>query len=98
MTINKLFTIIKSRQEKLPKNSYIASLFRGGQDRIIQKVGEEATEVVIASKNGNTNEIIAEICDLFVHILVLMASYNISLKDIGNELENRTSKKSLLEE
>ena len=53
MTIDKLYKIIKNRRLKMPKDSYVASLFRAGQDRIIQKIGEEATEVIIAAKNKN---------------------------------------------
>ncbi len=90
MKINKLLEIIKDRKLKMPKDSYVASLFRLGEDRIIQKVGEEATEVVIAAKNKNKKRIISEVADLLFHLLVLLASLDITLPDIEKELESRS--------
>ena len=58
MTIDELYKIIKDRQLKMPEGSYVASLFKVGQDRIIQKVGEEAIEVIIASKSANRTRLI----------------------------------------
>ena len=89
MKINKLLEIIKDRKLKMPKGSYVASLFKSGGDRIIQKVGEEATEVVIAAKNKNKKGIISEVADLLFHLLVLLASLDITLPDIEKELESR---------
>jgi len=87
MTIDKLFKIIKDRQKKMPEGSYVTSFFKAGQDRIIQKVGEEATEVVIAAKNKK--RIIYEVADLLFHILILLAFFNIELSDVEKELERR---------
>lgn len=64
-------------------------LFDKGENKIIQKFGEEAVEVVIAAKNNDRNEIINEVSDLFYHLLVLLASKNISLEDIVENLETR---------
>lgn len=89
MKINKLLEIIKDRKLKMPKDSYVSSLFRLGEDRIIQKVGEEATEVVIAAKNTNKKRVISEASDLIFHLLVLLASKDISVLDIEKELESR---------
>lgn len=89
MKINKLLEIIKDRKLKMPKDSYVASLFRLGEDRIIQKVGEEAIEVVIAAKNKNKKRIIFEVSDLIFHLLILLASSDITLSDIEKELKNR---------
>ena len=89
MKINKLLEIIKDRKLKMPKDSYTSSLFRLGEDRIIQKVGEEATEVVIAAKNTNKKRVISEASDLIFHLLVLLASKDISVSDIEKELESR---------
>ena len=89
MKINNLLEIIKSRKLKMPKDSYVASLFKLGEDRIIQKVGEEATEVVIAAKNKNKKRIISEVSDLLFHLLILLVSQDITLSDIEKELENR---------
>ncbi len=89
MKINKLYEIIQDRRQRMPKNSYVASLFRLGEDRIIQKIGEEATELIIAAKNKNKKRIIFEASDLFFHLLILLVSSNITLPDIERELENR---------
>lgn len=76
----------------MPKDSYVASLFGAGEDRIIQKVGEEATEVIIAVKNGSKERLISEVADLFFHLLVLMAQKNLTLPMIYAELEKRRKK------
>ncbi|VVA43971.1 Phosphoribosyl-ATP pyrophosphatase [Candidatus Roizmanbacteria bacterium] len=89
MKINKLLEIIKDRKIKMPEGSYVASLFELGEDRIIQKVGEEATEVVIAAKNKNKKRIISEVSDLIFHLLVLLVLSDITLSDIEKELESR---------
>lgn len=89
MKINKLLEIIKDRKLKMPRDSYVSSLFRLGRDRIIQKVGEEATEVVIAAKNKNKQRIISEVSDLLFHLLILITLKNISISDIEKELEAR---------
>ena len=89
MKINKLLEIIRDRKLKMPKDSYVASLFRLGEDRIIQKVGEEAIEVVIAAKNTNKKRIISEVADLLFHLLILIVSKDITLTEIEKELERR---------
>ncbi|EKE15298.1 MAG: hypothetical protein ACD_12C00086G0009 [uncultured bacterium] len=90
MNIKKLYKIIINRKLKMPTDSYVASLFRLGEDRIIQKVGEEATEVIIAAKNKNKKRIIFEISDLLFHLLILSVSSKITLSDIEKELESRS--------
>lgn len=89
MTINKLYEIINDRKINAPSGSYTTSLFNQGIDRIIQKVGEEAVEVVIASKNSEKKQIIYEIADLVFHSLVLMNALNIKPNDIMSELDSR---------
>ncbi len=96
MTLNKLYKIIENRKKKMPKNSYVAFLFREGRDKIIQKVGEEATEVIIAAKNESKKRIISEVADLTFHLLVILSSFNIKLADILKELSKRSKvKKSI---
>jgi len=90
MNIKSLYKIIQDRKLKMPKDSYVASLFRLGEDRIIQKIGEEATEVVIAAKNKNKKRIISEVSDLWFHILIILASFNIAPDEIVKELNNRS--------
>lgn len=89
MTLEELYEIIQDRKEKMPENSYVASLFRDGKDRIIQKVGEEATEVIIAAKNETKKRIISEVADLLFHILIMLSDFNIKPKDILRELKKR---------
>lgn len=89
MTLEELYKIIEDRKKKMPADSYVASLFRDGEDRIIQKVGEEATEVVIAAKNESKERIISEIADLWFHTLVLLSSKGIDLLDVFTELKRR---------
>jgi len=89
MKLNELYKIIKDRQKKMPVGSYTSSLFNEGQDRIIQKVGEEAIETVIAAKNSSKDQIIYEIADLYFHLLVMMAFLKVKPEDIEKELEKR---------
>ena len=89
MTLDELYKIIIDRKKELPENSYVASLFKSGSDRIIQKVGEEATEVVIAAKNDSKERLISEVADLMFHTLVLLAVKEISLEQICSELGQR---------
>ncbi len=89
MTLEELEKIIENRKKKMPKDSYVASLFKKGADIIIQKVGEESTEVVIAAKNESKKRIISEVADLLFHILVLLSANNIKLMDVFKELNKR---------
>lgn len=89
MTLEELYNIILSRKKEMPEGSYVASLFRDGEDRIIQKVGEEAVEVVIAAKNESRDRFISETADLTFHLLVLLASKGVKLSDILSELKKR---------
>lgn len=89
MTIDKLYKIIKDRKQKMPDGSYVASLFTKGTDHIIQKVGEEAVEVVIATKNSDRKRIIEESADLIFHLLILFTNKDITLVQIEEELEKR---------
>jgi phosphoribosyl-ATP pyrophosphohydrolase/phosphoribosyl-AMP cyclohydrolase len=92
MTLDELYNIILDRQKNPQKESYTASLFKEGKDRIIQKVGEESTEVVIAAKNEDKTQIIYEVADLWFHILILLAEMKITPQEILNELEKRHKK------
>jgi len=89
MTIDKLYKIIKDRQLKMPEGSYVASLFKARQDRIIQKVGEETVELIIASKNTDRTRIVEESTDLLFHLIVLLIVKKISLKEIWQEFARR---------
>jgi len=86
---HKLYDLIKDRKKDLPEGSYTAKLFRKGSDRIIQKVGEEAIETVIALKNRNKEEIVNEVSDLLFHLLVALADVDVKIEDIQEELLKR---------
>lgn len=81
--------IIKDRQANPHPDSYTTSLFTTGRNKIAQKVGEEATEVIVASLGQGRKEQIGEISDLLYHLLVLLADLDITLSDIELELERR---------
>ena len=89
MTINSLFRIIEKRRKELPHNSYVASLLKKGDDRVIQKIGEEAIEVVIAAKNKDKQKLVTEVADLWFHLLILLSLKEIKPDDILEELKKR---------
>jgi phosphoribosyl-ATP pyrophosphohydrolase/phosphoribosyl-AMP cyclohydrolase len=82
---------IADRKANPPEGSYTAQLFAGGVDRIGKKIGEEATEVVIAAKNADRGELVWEASDLLYHTLVLLAERDIPLDDVGAELARRAA-------
>jgi phosphoribosyl-ATP pyrophosphohydrolase/phosphoribosyl-AMP cyclohydrolase len=84
-----LARVIADRKANPVEGSYTAKLFAGGVDRIGKKIGEEATEVVIAAKNADTNELVWETADLLYHALVLLAERGVALDEIGAELSRR---------
>lgn len=92
MKLEELYKIILKRKKELPDGSYTTSLFKEGLDRITQKVGEEAVEVIIAAKGQGKQRVISEIADLWYHCLVLLAKLNIKPEDIFEELEKRRKK------
>lgn len=88
-----LLALLKQRRTNPPEGSYTAKLFAGGIDRILKKVGEEATEVVIAAKGDTRERLIEEIADLVFHLTVLMAEKEIAFADVGAELGHRAGKR-----
>lgn len=90
--ITELFQLINQRKENLPDESYTSYLFKEGLDKILKKVGEESSEVIIAAKNESKEELIYETVDLIYHLLVLLAEKNLKLEEIKEELENRYNK------
>lgn len=81
--------IVAEREEQRPEGSYTTYLFEKGIDKILKKVGEEATEVVIAAKNQQNAELRAELADLVFHLLVLLRARGLPLPDVWAELESR---------
>lgn len=87
-----LYNTVLSRRESAESNSYTAYLFEQGIDKVLKKVGEETSEVIIAAKNDNNHEVVAEIVDLIYHLNVLMVIKDISLDEICLEIDNRAKK------
>ncbi len=87
--LERLFRVIAERKEKMPADSYTTKLFREGNARIAQKVGEEAVELVIASQSRDRQRVIEESADLFYHILVLLAENELAPSDVYAELRRR---------
>lgn len=88
-SVEALFDVICQRQRERPEGSYVVKLLDSGVDRIAKKIGEEATEVVIAAKNNAPAEITWEVADLWFHSLVLLAHSGLTPADIWRELEGR---------
>lgn len=89
------FNIIKNRRENPQEGSYTCYLFNKGIDKILKKIGEEASETIIAAKNSNKSEIVGEICDLLFHTEVMMAEKGITWEDIADELADRRAKENM---
>ncbi|GAW91555.1 bifunctional phosphoribosyl-AMP cyclohydrolase/phosphoribosyl-ATP diphosphatase HisIE [Calderihabitans maritimus] len=87
--LDQLYDLIQERKDKRPEGSYTSYLFNQGQDKILKKLGEEAAEVIIASKNDKREEVIYEVADLLYHLLVLLAYHDISPDEVREELRER---------
>ena len=84
-----LYDLLQGRKNDMPEGSYTTYLFSKGRDKILKKVGEESTEVIIGGKANDKNETVYEIADLAYHLMVLMVDMGISVKDIQKELASR---------
>ena len=89
LILYELYSVIKDRQRHPVEGSYTNYLFGAGQDKILKKVGEEAVETIIASKNGVEDDILYEMGDLWYHCLVLLAFHGIKPENLFAELMNR---------
>ena len=88
-SVEGLYALLQGRKEQLPEGSYTTYLFQKGLDKILKKVGEESTEVIIAGKAEDKVETIYEIADLMYHVMVLMVEMGISVEDVMKELASR---------
>lgn len=88
-SLESLMELIEGRKTDKKEGSYTTYLFEKGIDKILKKVGEECTEVIIAAKDNDIKETIYEVSDLTYHVMVMMIEMGISLKDIHNELASR---------
>ncbi len=96
-TLRKLADIIESRKGGDPDKSYVARLFAGAPDSILKKIGEEATETVMAVKDGLPDRIVAETADLWFHCLVMLAHHGLRPEQVLAELDRRAGTSGLEE-
>lgn len=91
-TLERLYQVVRDRQEHPQEGSYTCYLFDKGLDKILKKVGEECAETIIAAKNGSQEETVGEISDLLYHLTVMMAAQDIPLRAVLEELDRRSAK------
>jgi phosphoribosyl-ATP pyrophosphohydrolase len=96
-TLARLAAVIESRRAGDPDKSYVARLFHKGPDAILKKIGEEATEVVMACKDADANRIVGEMADLWFHSMLALSAYGLKPADVLAELERRAGVSGLEE-
>ena len=87
--LRQLAEILEQRKGADPASSYVAGLYQRGLDAILKKVGEEATETILAAKGGNSREIVLETADLWFHTLIMLAQRGLGPEQVLQELERR---------
>lgn len=95
--LSRLSELLEARKAADPASSYVAKLYAKGMDSILKKVGEEATETVIAAKGGNKEELIYETADLWFHTLVMLSHAGLQAQDVLNELARREGLSGIVE-
>ena len=96
-SLERLADVIARRRVGDPDKSYVARLFAKGHDAILKKIGEEATEVVMAAKDGDRAKIVAEVADLWFHSLIALSAFDLRPRDVVAELERRAGMSGLEE-
>jgi phosphoribosyl-ATP pyrophosphohydrolase/phosphoribosyl-AMP cyclohydrolase len=87
--LKELYSVVEGRKEQRPEGSYTTYLFNSGLDKILKKVGEEATETIVAAKNADAQRLVSETGDLIYHLLVLLVERGVTLEEILKELKQR---------
>ncbi|KAB7627258.1 phosphoribosyl-ATP diphosphatase [Alkalilimnicola sp. S0819] len=87
--LSELARVLEARKQAEPDSSYVAKLYAKGLDAILKKIGEEATETVMAAKDGDADKIVYEVADLWFHSLVLLAQQGLGPEDVLAELQRR---------
>lgn len=95
--LQRLFETLEARKLATPESSYVARLFSKGEDAILKKIGEEATEVMLASKSGDKTHLVHETADLWFHCMVLLAQHGLSPDEVLIELARREGMSGLAE-
>ena len=91
-TLSNLYKTVQARKENPAEGSYTSYLFEKGTDKILKKCGEECAEVIIAAKNGDSDELVNEVSDLLYHLTVLLAHMNVDEAAVSAELNKRSQK------
>jgi phosphoribosyl-ATP pyrophosphohydrolase len=87
--LDAVYQVVQDRKQNPSEKSYVASLYAKGLDKILGKIGEEATEVAVAGKGGEVDEVVSEVADLWFHTLVLLSYYDLPPEKVYAELERR---------
>ena len=87
--LGEIYEVLEARKSAAPESSYVALLYAGGDDAILRKISEEATELMLAAKSADQNGIVHEVADLWFHSLVLLSHCGIPLARIHEEMERR---------
>jgi phosphoribosyl-ATP pyrophosphohydrolase len=95
--LDKIAAVLEQRKGEVPDKSYVAGLYQKGTDAILKKIGEEASEVIIAAKSGDRDALVHETADLWFHTLVLLSEQNLAPETVLDELERRFGKSGLTE-
>ncbi len=90
--LERLYAVVQSRKDERPENSYTTYLFESGIDKILKKIGEESSEVIIAAKNNEHAPLVSEVSDLLYHLIVLLVERGVTLNEINTELSKRAGK------
>jgi len=96
-TLARLAGVIEERKRADPAKSYVAKLIAKGPDAVLKKIGEEATEVVMACKDGDRQRIVAEVADLWFHTMIALGEHGLAPRDVVAELERREGQSGLEE-
>lgn len=95
--LEELANTLESRKRADPAQSYVAKLFQGGQDSILKKISEEATETILAAKGGDRRQLIRETADLWFHSMIMLAYADLRPRDVIDELKRREGTSGLTE-
>ncbi|MDD5240450.1 MAG: phosphoribosyl-ATP diphosphatase [Sulfuricella sp.] len=95
--LSRLADMLEARKQADPASSYVAKLYAKGLDSILKKIGEEATETVVAAKNGDRQQIVYETADLWFHCMVMLASQGVRPEEVLDELARREGLSGLVE-
>ena len=90
--LEELYEVLEARKRDMPEDSYTAKLLMGPQDKLLKKIGEESSEVIIAVRDGDPEQIRYEMGDLLYHLLVVMVAEGVTLEDMAGELHSRRRK------